>query len=61
MREGRNESEAIRLALTEAGHRRERRAAIATEVAALAADPVDRAEAAAVQADFATVEPDWPE
>ncbi|MCW3063223.1 MAG: hypothetical protein JWN32_395 [Solirubrobacterales bacterium] len=42
--EGRNESEAVRTALVEAGVRRRRRAALRDEAARLAADPEDRAE-----------------
>ncbi|HEY8582350.1 MAG TPA: hypothetical protein VIL49_05360 [Capillimicrobium sp.] len=58
MREGRNESEAVRTALTEAGRRRRRRSALAAEAAALAADPQDRAERTAVLADLD--DGDWP-
>jgi hypothetical protein len=60
MREGRNESEAVRTALVEAGQRRARRASLADEVRRLAADPVDAAERAAVMADMDSLEPDWP-
>lgn len=56
--EGRNESEAVRDALVEAAARRRRRGAIAAEVAALAADPADTAERAAVLADLD--DGDWP-
>jgi Arc/MetJ-type ribon-helix-helix transcriptional regulator len=61
MHEGRNESEAVRAALTEAGERRTRRSALAAEVARLASDPVDAIERQAVMADMETVAPDWPE
>jgi len=61
MREGRNESEAVRLALIEAGSRRERKAAIRAESAALAEDPVDRAELDAIKADFDSIGSEWPE
>ena len=61
MREGRNESEAVRAALTEAGERRARRSALAAEVARLAADAGDAAERRAVMADMEAVAPDWPE
>jgi Arc/MetJ-type ribon-helix-helix transcriptional regulator len=61
MREGRNESEAVRAALTEAGERRARRSALVAEVARLAADPRDSAERRAVMADMDAVAPDWPE
>jgi hypothetical protein len=60
MREGRNESEAIRAALIEAGTRRLRRATLADEVSRLAADPIDTAARAAALADLDTLEPDWP-
>ena len=60
MREGRNESEAVRAALTEAGHRRARRSSLAAEVARLANDPADTAERQAVMADMEAVAPDWP-
>ena len=61
MREGRNESEAVRAALLEAGRRRLRRGAIEEEVARLAADPGDTAERRALLDDFDSVAPDWPE
>jgi hypothetical protein len=61
MREGRNESEAIRAALVEAGRRRERRSSLAAEAALLAADPDDRAEMSSVMADMEALAADWPE
>ena len=61
MREGRNESEAVRTALVEAGSRRRRHAALAEEVRRLADDPADTAERRAVMADMDTVAADWPE
>lgn len=61
MREGRNESEAVRAALMEAGRRRERRSSLAAEAALLAADPEDRAEISAVMADMEALSSDWPE
>lgn len=61
MREGRNETEAVRLALVEAGRRRLRRSALTDEVRRLAADPVDTTERHAVMADMDAVSPDWPE
>jgi hypothetical protein len=61
MREGRNESEAVRTALVEAGQRRRRRVALADEVARLAADPVDTAERRAVMDDMERASADWPE
>ncbi len=60
MREGRNESEAVRLALAEAGRRRLRRSALTEEVRRLAEDPVDTAERRAVMADMDALSPDWP-
>ena len=52
---GLNESEAVRLALSEARERRQRRSLLAAEAAALAADPNDRAEMAAVRRDMDAV------
>ena len=60
MQEGRNESEAVRTALVEAGRRRERHAALAEEVRRLAKDPADTAERRAVMADMDAVSGDWP-
>jgi NAD(P)-dependent dehydrogenase (short-subunit alcohol dehydrogenase family) len=60
MREGRNESEAVRAALSEAGRRRARRSALAAEVDRLASDPADTAERRAVMADMDAVAADWP-
>ncbi len=61
MREGRNESDAVRTALAEAGRRRVRAAALAEEVRLLAADSADVAEMRAVMADMDAVATDWPE
>lgn len=61
MREGRNESEAVRAALIEAGTRRQRRAALIGEVERLVADPADAAERQAVMSDMEHVTADWPE
>ena len=61
MREGRNESEAVRAALVEAGRRRRRQAALADEVRRLAEDAADTAERRAVMADMDAVSADWPE
>src|SRR5829696_8250137 len=47
MREGRNESEAVRMALVEAGRRRRRRSELADEVRRLADDPADTKSGAA--------------
>lgn len=61
MAEGRNESEAVRTALVEAGDRRLRRSALAEEVRRLAEDPADTAERRAVMADMDAVSADWPD
>ena len=61
MREGRNESEAVRTALVEAGRRRRRRSMLADEVRRLAEDPVDTAERRAVMDDMEAASADWPE
>jgi hypothetical protein len=60
MREGRNESEALRAALVEAGRRRAHRSTLAEEVRRLAADPSDTLERAAVMADMDGASADWP-
>jgi hypothetical protein len=60
MREGRNESEAVRAALVEAGRRRRRQAALADEVRRLAENAADTAEREAVMADMDALSPDWP-
>lgn len=61
VREGRNESEAVRTALVEAGRRRRRRSDLADEVRGLAEDPADTAERRAVMADMDAIASDWPE
>jgi Arc/MetJ-type ribon-helix-helix transcriptional regulator len=61
MREGLNESEAVRAALVEAGDRRRQRSALAEEVQRLAADETDGAARARVMADMDSVAADWPE
>lgn len=61
IREGRNESEAIRAALIEAGERRLRYSGLAAEVQRLADDAADLAERKAVMADMESVSADWPE
>lgn len=60
MREGRNESEAVRTALVEAGRRRRRHAALAEEARRLADDPTDTAERRAVMADMDAISAEWP-
>ncbi len=61
MREGRNESEAVRAALIEAGNRRSRRSALAEEVRRLVDDPVDTEVRREVMADMEAASADWPE
>ena len=61
IREGRNESEAVRIALVEAGQRRLRAAGLAAEVRRLVADEGDSAERAAVMTDMESISADWPE
>jgi Arc/MetJ-type ribon-helix-helix transcriptional regulator len=61
VREGRNESEAVRTALIEAASRRRRRSALAAEVRRLVDDPVDTAERQAVMDDMEAISADWPE
>ena len=61
MREGRNESEAVRAALVEAGAKRRHRSALAEEVRRLAADPDDTRERRAVMADMDAITAAWPE
>src|SRR3954470_11374652 len=59
MREGRNESEAVRAALVEAGARRRRHAALAEEGRRLADDPAGTAERQAVLAVMGGGGPPW--
>ena len=61
VREGRNESEAVRTALIEAAGRRRQRSAVAAEVRRLADDPLDTAERQAVMEDMEAISADWPE
>lgn len=61
MREGMNESEAVRAALLESARRRRQRSALRDEVARLAADETDRAARDRVMADMDAVGLDWPE
>ena len=61
MQEGRNESEAVRMALIEAGHRRGRRSALANEIRRLAADPQDSEERRRVMAEMDSISAEWPE
>jgi len=59
MREGLNESEAVRTALREAGQRRARRSVLVEEAARLAADPRDRDAVRQAAADLDGISPDW--
>jgi hypothetical protein len=59
--EGHNDSEAIRLALREAGERRRRRSALALEAERAAADPEDVAEAQRVRAEMDALAAPWPD
>jgi hypothetical protein len=61
MREGRNESDAIRTALVEAGRRRAQRSALAAEVSRLVADQHDSSERKTALVDMDSVGADWPE
>lgn len=61
MREGMNESEAVRAALQESAGRRRRRSSLRGEVARLAADAGDRAARDRVLADMDDAGLDWPE
>jgi hypothetical protein len=58
--EGMSDSQAVRSALTEARSRRRRRSALREEARRLAADPVDRAELAALRAELDELSPGWP-
>lgn len=55
--DGMTDSEAVRVALREAGERRRTRAALAAEARALASDPDDRAEAREVRELMAELAP----
>jgi Arc/MetJ-type ribon-helix-helix transcriptional regulator len=59
--EGRNDSEAIRMALGEAAERRRRRSALRAEAREAANDPEDLAETARVRAEMDAVAAPWPE
>jgi hypothetical protein len=61
MREGRNESDAVRTALVEAGRRRVQRSALAAEVSRLAVDQNDTHERKTVLGDMDSIGADWPE
>jgi hypothetical protein len=59
--EGRNDSEAIRLALRESADRRRRRSALRVEAELAAADPEDLAEARRVREEMDALAAPWPE
>lgn len=59
--EGRNDSDAIRLALREAAERRRRRSALRLEAERAATDPDDLAEARRVRAQMDALAAPWPE
>lgn len=61
LRDGGTESEVLRRALADAATRRRRRSGLATEVAALAADPVDVAARRDAMADLDAIEAPWPD
>lgn len=58
--EGMSDSQAVRSALTEARARRRQRVALREEARRLAADPVDRAELAALREELDELTPPWP-
>jgi len=58
---GRNDSDAIRLALHEAAERRRGRSALRSEAEAAARDPDDLAETRRVRDDMDSVAASWPE
>ncbi|MEX2646553.1 MAG: hypothetical protein WD249_09855 [Gaiellaceae bacterium] len=59
--EGHSDSEAIRLALSEAAERRRRKSALRLEAEAAAADPEDLAEALRVRREMDALAAPWPE
>ena len=59
--EGRNDSQAIRLALREAAGRRRRKSALRLEAELAATDSDDLAEARRVRADMDALAAPWPE
>jgi hypothetical protein len=61
MGEGRNESDAVRTALVEAGRRRRQRSALTEEVLRLAQDARDGKARRAVMADMDAIGVDWPQ
>ncbi|MDQ3631719.1 MAG: hypothetical protein M3417_10720 [Actinomycetota bacterium] len=61
MRDGSNESDAIRATLVEAELRRTQRSTLTQDVCRLAANPEDSRERRAVMADMDAVASAWPE
>lgn len=59
--EGHSDSEAIRLALSEAAERRRRKSALRLEAEAAAADPEDLAEALRVRQELDALAAPWPD
>jgi len=59
--EGRNDSDAIRLALRESADRRRRRASLRAEAMAAAADEADLEEARRVRREMDALAAPWPE
>jgi len=58
--EGLNDSQAVRMALTEARARRRRRASLRKEALKLASDPADRAELEILRGELDGLMPEWP-
>ena len=61
LNEGFNDSEAVRLALREAAHRRRRKSALRSEAEAAAADPSDVQAMRRVRAEMDELAVPWPE
>ena len=59
--EGHNDSDAIRVALSEAAERRRRRSALRAEAEAAANDSADRAEMQKVREEMDSLAAPWPE
>jgi Arc/MetJ-type ribon-helix-helix transcriptional regulator len=59
--EGRNDSDAIRVALREAAERRRRKSALQLEAKAAASDPGDLAETRRVRAEMDALAAPWPD
>jgi hypothetical protein len=61
LNEGCNDSEAVRLALREAAHRRRRKSALRAEAQTAAADPSDVHEMLRVRAEMDELAAPWPD